>query len=300
MDIRPEQVSDYAAITALNIRAFGRLAESLVPTLHRQRRAFDPELSLVAEIDGQVVGHVLFTPHRLRLMGETIQAVNLSPIAVEPSKQKQGIGAALIVEGHRVARAKGYPMAFLLGHPTYYPRFGYQLGVYGWSSLGMWGVKGEPLVSRRLAEADLPALHTLWLAQESEVDFSIEPEAALADWISPNPAIRSLVFERDGEMVGYLRTHAMEPGKPRYLLARDAEAAKSMMALISGVGAMWDLPVHPATGWVRDLGDASAQAWDAGMACPLADSPYDEYAARVRAGERVAGRPIWGTAFDVE
>ena len=61
--IRPEQPTDYAAIAAVHVRAFeNRASEALIVALHRHRAAFDPDLSLVAEEDGQVVGHVLFSP----------------------------------------------------------------------------------------------------------------------------------------------------------------------------------------------------------------------------------------------
>jgi predicted N-acetyltransferase YhbS len=97
--IRPERVTDYAEISSLHACAFGnRLGEPLIVALHRQRRAFDPELSLVAEIDGRLIGHVLFSPHHIRLLGSTVPAVNLAPIAVQPAYQGQGIGGQLITE----------------------------------------------------------------------------------------------------------------------------------------------------------------------------------------------------------
>lgn len=77
MRIRPETPADYAAIAALHVRAFGdRTGEGLVVALHRQRAAFDPELSLVAEKDGRVTGHVLFSPRHLGLLGQEVRAVN--------------------------------------------------------------------------------------------------------------------------------------------------------------------------------------------------------------------------------
>jgi len=85
MIIRPETVADYAGIADVQVRAFGhRPGEALIVALHRQRGAFDPELSLVAEVDGRVVGHVLFSPHQMRLLGQTIPVVNLAPIAIDP------------------------------------------------------------------------------------------------------------------------------------------------------------------------------------------------------------------------
>ncbi|MDQ6660501.1 MAG: GNAT family N-acetyltransferase, partial [Chloroflexota bacterium] len=88
MIIRPERVTDYAEIGSLHARAFGnRPGESIIVALHRQRSAFDPELSLVAESNGRVVGHVLFSPHQMRLLDQTIPTVNLAPIAVDPAYQ---------------------------------------------------------------------------------------------------------------------------------------------------------------------------------------------------------------------
>ena len=119
MRIRPETVSDYAGIAALHARAFGeRPAEAMIVALHRQRPTFDPDLSLVAERDGRILGHALFSPHTVRLLGLDVRAVNLAPIAVDPSAQRQGIGGRLIAAGHTIVRAKGYAFCFLLGHTS--------------------------------------------------------------------------------------------------------------------------------------------------------------------------------------
>ena len=94
--IRHERVTDYATIGEVHAQAFGnRAVEAAIVALLRQRRAFDPELSLVADIDGRVIGHVLFSPYKIRLLGQTIPAVNLAPIAVEPKFQGEGIGCLL-------------------------------------------------------------------------------------------------------------------------------------------------------------------------------------------------------------
>src|SRR5262245_32006406 len=136
MRIRPETIPDYPTLAALHLRAFGeRPTEPLVVTLQRQSPAFDPELSLVAELDGRVIGHVLFLPHTLRLLGQDVRAVNLAPIAVDPAAQRQGIGGQLIAAGHALARDRGYAFSFLLGHTSYYPRHGYLTRAYGVSSL---------------------------------------------------------------------------------------------------------------------------------------------------------------------
>jgi len=121
--IRPERVSDYPEIAIVQARAFGnRFAEPLIVALLRQRRAFDQELSLVAECNGRIVGHALFSSHQMRLLDQSIPTVNLAPIAVAPAYQGQRIGGQLITGGHRVAAVKGYKVSILIGHPTYYPR----------------------------------------------------------------------------------------------------------------------------------------------------------------------------------
>jgi putative acetyltransferase len=100
MAIRPETPHDYSAIAGLHERAFGdRAANAMIVALHRHRAAFDPDLSLVAEEGGQVVGHVLLSPRDIRLLGETVCAVNLAPIAIDPSHQRRGIGGRLLDAG---------------------------------------------------------------------------------------------------------------------------------------------------------------------------------------------------------
>jgi predicted N-acetyltransferase YhbS len=157
MKIRPETISDYAVIANLHARAFGhRCGEAHIVALHRERRDFDPGLSFVAEVDNRVVGHVLFSPHQMRLLGQSVRAVNLAPIAVDPAYQYQGIGGRLIAEGHAVAAAKGYAVSFLLGHTDYYPRFGYRRHAYGSAQTTVptdapTGGRGHPGAARPLA-----------------------------------------------------------------------------------------------------------------------------------------------------
>jgi predicted N-acetyltransferase YhbS len=87
----------------------------------RKSPAFIPELSLVAENNGNILGHILFT--KIKIGG--CPSLTLAPVAVLPAYQKQGIGGKLIEEGHRIARELGYGSIILVGHPDYYPRFGY-------------------------------------------------------------------------------------------------------------------------------------------------------------------------------
>ncbi|EQF26912.1 acetyltransferase family protein [Clostridioides difficile CD160] len=84
---------------------------------------FVPELSIVAEHDGDIVGHILFTEIKV---GDSV-LLTLAPVSVSPSMQGKKIGTKLIEEGHKVAKAKGYKGCVVLGHDKYYPKFGYQV-----------------------------------------------------------------------------------------------------------------------------------------------------------------------------
>lgn len=88
----------------------------------RRTSAYVPELSLVAEADGEIIGHIMFTQIKI---GDETQLI-LAPLAVLPARQKQGVGKALILRGHDIAKRAGYGFSVLVGHPSYYPKFGYR------------------------------------------------------------------------------------------------------------------------------------------------------------------------------
>lgn len=305
LTIRSETSSDYAAIAAVNVRAFGeQTGEATLVALLRQRPAFDPALSLVAEREGRVVGHVLFSPHTVRLLGKPVRAVNLAPIAVDPNHQRQGIGAQLIEAGHALAREKGYAFSFLLGHVSYYPRLGYRTHAYGAATLTLPVTEvsaPSPLLARRPTEADLPALYQLWQDAAGTLDFVLDPGQEFLDWFSPNPAIESIIYLESDRVVGYARARVGERHRPRVFLARAAATARQMAAALM-TGTTADeivLPLHPAAPAAAGLGAAVVKAWEAGMACPLRPSPFDDYYAQVSAGRRPPGHVTWPTLFDL-
>ncbi len=120
--IRPERPGDETAVFHVLAQAFGRTAESELVDHLRTQGAF--VMALVAEVEGQVVGHVLFTA--VTLAAETSsQAVALGPVGVLPAWQQQGIGGQLIQAGLQQCGVMGHTLVFVLGHPTYYPRFGF-------------------------------------------------------------------------------------------------------------------------------------------------------------------------------
>ncbi len=131
MIIRTEEPQDYSAVYALVKDAFATLERSLGDeadrvNANRTKDHFVPELTLVAEEDGQIVGYISL--HEMTIAyksGATDVQVEVAPLAVRPDYFKKGIGAALMEEGCKRAKALGYNAVFLCGHPSYYPRFGY-------------------------------------------------------------------------------------------------------------------------------------------------------------------------------
>lgn len=127
MNIRPENPQDIEAIHHLETAAFDRTDEA--DLVDRLRDNGGVTLSLVAEQDGKLVGHILFSPVMVEHESGTFTALGLGPVAVLPEHQNQGIGSALIINGLERCREMGHSLVFLIGHPTYYPRFGFQPAV---------------------------------------------------------------------------------------------------------------------------------------------------------------------------
>ena len=122
MKIRPEIESDRNTVYAINVAAFESNGEAdLVDRLRDQADFF---ISLVAEQGGEIVGHIMFSPAMLPANPDT-PAIGLGPMAVTPANQGQGIGSALVRAGLEQCRQQGFQAAFVLGHPHYYPRFGF-------------------------------------------------------------------------------------------------------------------------------------------------------------------------------
>ena len=121
--VRDETPQDFAAIRRVVTSAFGRDGESkLVDALRDEGYA---RLSLVAESDGEVVGHILFSDLAIVAPDATHRALALAPLAVGPAQQRQGIGSSLVREGLRCLTEAGHRIVIVLGHPAYYPSFGF-------------------------------------------------------------------------------------------------------------------------------------------------------------------------------
>jgi predicted N-acetyltransferase YhbS len=131
LTIRQETPADYSGVFELIEQAFRTMPfadgdEQFLVEALRKNKAFIPELSLVALVDKVLAGHILFTPLQVINGDNIFNSLTLAPVSVLPDYQNQGIGSRLIGEGHRVARKLGFNSCFVLGHPAYYPRFGYK------------------------------------------------------------------------------------------------------------------------------------------------------------------------------
>ncbi|GAB6060051.1 GNAT family N-acetyltransferase [Desulfonatronum parangueonense] len=120
--IRPENPQDQEAVHHLNLAAFEYGPEAAL--VDKLRSSCNEYLAFVAEEDGDVVGHILFTPATVD--GSDVAGMGLAPMAVLPSHQRKGIGSRLVRHGLDHLRQSGCPFVIVLGHPEYYPRFGFE------------------------------------------------------------------------------------------------------------------------------------------------------------------------------
>ena len=122
-EIREETPADYEAIREVNRLAFqGDTEVRLVDRLRAEGLAV---ASLVAVEDGQVVGHIFFCELPIETESGVLQAASLAPMAVRPERQRQGIGSALVRAGLEACRRRDCSVVLVVGHPDYYPRFGF-------------------------------------------------------------------------------------------------------------------------------------------------------------------------------
>lgn len=129
MEIRESKESDLKQILNVELRAFGKQKGPEIAGLV-DRMLIDPtaapRLSLLAFHDDQAIGHILFTRATIADLDHSVSVVILAPLAVIPESQSEGVGGRLIEAGLRRLRGSGVDLVFVLGHPGYYPRFGFE------------------------------------------------------------------------------------------------------------------------------------------------------------------------------
>ena len=128
MIIRQEDVNDYKEVYELVKSAFASAEisdgteQDLVEALRKNKEAYIPDLSLIAEEQGELIGHIMFTKIKI---GSDV-ALALAPLSVKPKYQRQGVGMELIKQGHIIAERLGYSYVVVLGSDSYYPKLGYR------------------------------------------------------------------------------------------------------------------------------------------------------------------------------
>ncbi len=132
--IRAETVSDFKEIDEINQTAFEGDAEVILVRSLRYNPGFIPELSLVAEMGEMLVGHILMFPVPIKKSAGIATVLSLGPMAVRPDCQNQGVGKRLAKAGLESGKILGFPAAIVLGHPGFYPKFGF-------SPASKWDIK---------------------------------------------------------------------------------------------------------------------------------------------------------------
>ncbi|WDV47800.1 N-acetyltransferase [Clostridiaceae bacterium M8S5] len=136
--IRKENNMDYASVKEVIKSAFYR--ESIDLTFNewtlveniRNSTSYINELSLVAVIENEIVGHILFTPLKIHSYSDIHDSLALAPVSVHKQYQNMGIGKLLVEEGISTAKKLGYNSIIVMGHPNYYMKFGFELAsIYG-------------------------------------------------------------------------------------------------------------------------------------------------------------------------
>ena len=121
--IRQEEPGDEAGIARLLEEAFGQPGERLL--VDAIRRVRHPAISLVGTVGRTIVGHILFTRVSIEPDASGVRAMGLGPMAVLPDRQRQGVGSRLVAEGLRACARDECDIVVVVGHPAFYPRFGF-------------------------------------------------------------------------------------------------------------------------------------------------------------------------------
>ena len=122
--IRKETLQDVDSIRVINELAFGQVQEANI--VDKLRANCEGLLSLVALPDDKIIGHILFSPATIEGSFGTLRGMGLAPMAVLPEFQRQGVGSGLVKTGVELLKNSTCPFIIVLGHPEYYPRFGFE------------------------------------------------------------------------------------------------------------------------------------------------------------------------------
>ena len=166
ISIREETKSDLEAIRKINELAFGQQDEAIL--VNKLRKTHTNTISLVAIQNEEIVGHILFSPVTISNDDRQITGMGLGPMAVLPDYQKQNIGSTLVQEGLRRLTEQNCPFVVVLGHPKYYPRFGF-VPASKYDVRCEWDVPDEVFMIQVFGESVLSGL-AQYLPEFSELD----------------------------------------------------------------------------------------------------------------------------------
>ncbi|MBN2237629.1 MAG: N-acetyltransferase [Bacteroidales bacterium] len=152
--VRQENAADWRQIRTILTSAFETNAEAKLVEDLRKTAQFVPELALVASVNGEVCGHILFTKVQIITESNSSESLALAPMAVLPSMQQHGIGKQLVKIGLNRAKAIGFGSVIVLGHPDYYPKFGF-LPASKYSIYSPWKVPDHVFMALELQRGSL-------------------------------------------------------------------------------------------------------------------------------------------------
>lgn len=234
--IRSEKPEDYNKIANLNYNSFNEWrtnsykSEPLIVSVLRHSQYYDKDLSIVAELDGNIVGHALFSIFPFVLMKEKRTGAFLAPICVDTKLQKQGIGKMLIEEGHKRLQNKGVSVALLCGHEDYYPKFGYENKMFALSgvniSINAENINTYGVTERSIKNIDLDWVTEHWQNIHKDDRLALYPGDTISQWFNHSLIYRSSMIYEDNILLGYIRYRNTNPLEIKELLTTEGNAEK--------------------------------------------------------------------------
>ncbi|MCK5129620.1 MAG: N-acetyltransferase [Clostridiales bacterium] len=305
MILRSETVDDYNKIGSVTFDAFSNWHpdamhqnESEMVALARQKFMYDSELSIVAEMDGVIVGHILLVPSYFIVLGEKVKGVLLGPVCALPKYQRTGIGKRLIQYGHEVAAKKGYEFSLLCGHHDYYPKFGYINRAFSLKgteiTINNKGNEDTSNMSHRPVQSrDVDVIDKWQTGMRRNDSCAILFDKDIMDYHSNTLNIDCFTILEDEAPMGYVRSYTNNQNRIKSLFCDAQNMDKVLLYISSIVDNDQCLTIHqPITHFdallddnrfsIKDIRATS----DAFMICPLNDtSRINEYCTKVKTGE---------------
>lgn len=297
--IKQECPQDYEAVEAVLRAAHVFDPDMIVSSVRRFRQEpdFDARLSLCAFVDDIIRGHIIFVKQKIRRNLGFVEALELMVVSVIPDYQKQGIGRALVTQGHEIARNLGYQLSVVEGWEEYFPRFGYKpsFGIPK-AILATSQIPGGSanLISRDVEPRDLGALEQLWIRNNARVEMAMVPRNELLYWKEP----LAKVFCDKSEVVGYL-LFTTKPSPVVFAFESENKTTTFEMLhwlrhnLLDDSGETITLPLHPRSRIAGDFKDMEikyeCRILPYLMACELKQGILGNYHSRIENAEAVAG-----------